>query len=203
MNTLHAVLAAAGAPPGDLSVLEESELGTLVDAGGLTLLVSPPSDPDGTGVLTLRAVGPPPPALPDRPTALVAELPRAGTISLQSAEGMRALATELGDRLAPLTVIRLLVSQATAAGLPTLVVGDEQLALLGPRQRERDGRLEPLVIEPRPGGGWSARFTTVTHLITRGAPLLVAVHDWHAELSAQRGLVWEIAERGPPMPAGA
>jgi hypothetical protein len=205
MSELRVILTAAGAPAGDVRVLEESpELGTLVSVGGEILLVSAPYDPDGAGVVKLRAVGPPPPALQPRPSALVADLPQAGLVSLQSADGIRALAREFGDRLAPLTMIRLLASQATPIGLPTLFEAEAQLALLGPAQRERDGRrLEPPLIEPGPDGGWHARFATITHFMGSGEPLRVAVHDWHAELSPERGLVWRTAERGAPMPAGA
>jgi hypothetical protein len=76
MSALHAVLNAVGAPLGAVDVLkEDAELGTLVAVGGQTLLVSPPYDPDATGIVSLRAVGPPPPALPTRAHILVAHLP--------------------------------------------------------------------------------------------------------------------------------
>jgi hypothetical protein len=101
---------------------------------------------------------------------------------------MRTLARELGDRLAPRSLIRLLVSQATSAGLATLYEEDAQRALLDPLRPE----LQPPDIEPRPEGGWRARFASITHFPAEGRSV---VRDWEAEYTPLRGLVWWSAER--------
>lgn len=169
MSSVHAIAAAAG--HSEATVVERSEQGTLLRAGDVTVLVSPPWDPDGSGAVALHPVGPPPPALPPRPVALVAELPGERLVSLQDPAGMRAFARAHGNRLAPLTLIRLLANQATPDGLPQL-----------------EG--EP-AIEARPGGAWRARFATVAHV----ADGRLVACDWHAELSATGRLAWWMTER--------
>ena len=145
----HAISAAAG--HAETVVVERSEHGTLLRAGapGRPAAACAPA---ASGRARRRAVG------------RAARLP-------PGSRGHARPRARARERLAPLTLIRLLANQATPDGLPQL-------------------QGEP-AIEARPGGAWRARFATVAHV--RDGRLVVC--DWHAELSATGRLAWWMTER--------